>query len=35
VADASLFPGSVGVPPQVTVMMLAAMATDRLIAERL
>jgi choline dehydrogenase-like flavoprotein len=35
VADASLFPGSVGVPPQVTVMMLAAMAADRLIAERL
>lgn len=35
VCDASLFPTSVGVPPQVTTMALAAAVADYVIAERL
>ncbi|MBX6363613.1 MAG: GMC family oxidoreductase, partial [Gemmatimonadetes bacterium] len=31
VADASLFPTSVGVPPQVTIMMLAGLVADRVL----
>ena len=34
IADASVFPGSVGVPPQVSIMTMGSLVADALIAER-